>query len=189
MIKPGATLPKNLFIDPDFKPIKPSLYSVNPQLIASGEESGTAPAGEEVAWYRTSEIFKDGKIDVFEGKIEPGDILQGALGDCWFLCAIACLAEFPTLVEDLFPADSKKFNPSGKYNVRLCEAGSWETITIDDFIPCYPEGTTLRCTLSYRLHHTHIPLQHIPSTHSFPLPLSHPRRSHFRWPYVCLGTR
>ena len=140
MIKPGATLPKNLYIDPDFKPIKPSLYSANPQLIASGEESGSAPAGEEVAWYRTSEIFKDGKIDVFEGKIEPGDILQGALGDCWFLCAIACLAEFPTLVEDLFPADSKKYNPSGKYNVRLCEAGSWETITIDDFIPCYPEG-------------------------------------------------
>ena len=56
------------------------------------------------------------------------------------LTAIACLAEFPTLVEDLFPVDSKKYNPSGKYNVRLCEAGSWETITIDDFIPCYPEG-------------------------------------------------
>ena len=50
------------------------------------------------------------------------------------------MAEFPALVEDLFPADSKKYNPTGKYSVRFCEAGFWETIVVDDFIPCYPEG-------------------------------------------------
>jgi len=79
-------------------------------------------------------------VDVFEGKIEPGDILQGALGDCWFLCAIACLAEFPALVEDLFPADSKKYNANGKYGVRICDTGNWETVVVDDLIPCYPDG-------------------------------------------------
>jgi hypothetical protein len=41
---------KTLFVDQDFAPKKESLYTVNPTIIASGEESGLAPEGELVAW-------------------------------------------------------------------------------------------------------------------------------------------
>ena len=47
-----------------------------------------------------------GGFDVFIGGIEPGDICQGSLGDCWFLCSLACLGEFPEYVEVIVTAQS-----------------------------------------------------------------------------------
>lgn len=50
--------------------------------------------------------------EVFKS-IEPNDIIQGNLSDCWLLCGIASLAERPALIERLFL--TKKYNETGIY--------------------------------------------------------------------------
>lgn len=39
---------------------------------------------------------------LFEGIIEPKDIKQGALGNCYYLCSLASLAEYKNLIARLF---------------------------------------------------------------------------------------
>ena len=82
----------------------------------------------------------DGPYDVFLGGIEPNDIRQGMLSDCWFLCALSAIAEFPHLVQNLFHVESRQVSKDGVYRVRLCKNGQWQTVTVDDYFPCWPGG-------------------------------------------------
>lgn len=51
--------------------------------------------------------MKGESVKVFDGKIEPKDIKQGGLGDCYFLCSLAALAERENLITKLF--ETKEF--------------------------------------------------------------------------------
>ena len=93
--------------------------------------------GKPITWRRPCD-FMSGSFDVFQGGIEPNDIRQGSLADCWFLCALSSLAEFPQLVMNLFEEQSKDSSEAGVYKLRLCKNGQWVTVTVDDFFPCFP---------------------------------------------------
>ena len=71
-------------------------------------------------------------------RIEPSDVSQGMLGNCWLLAGIASLAEFQGAIENLFTTYGT--NPIHKYNIRIYDARKdqrkWKTIIIGDFIPC-----------------------------------------------------
>ena len=99
---------------------------------------GKSPASWKNYTFRRATEFMDPKsISVFQG-IDPNDIRQGALGDCYFLCCLSVLAERPLLVERLLITE--EFNHAGCYAVWLNDSGKWRSFILDDFIPCSPSG-------------------------------------------------
>lgn len=73
---------------------------------------------------------------LFHGCIEAKDILQGALGDCWLLAAMATLSEHEGAISSLFL--TPEIDPRGKYRLRLFDPqeSKWKVIVVDDFVPC-----------------------------------------------------
>ena len=70
----------NLFTDNDFPPNSSSLGDLQPH--------GINPS--RVKWKRVRDFIRNPVL--IKDKVEPGDILQGQLGDCYFLSALSSLA-------------------------------------------------------------------------------------------------
>mmetsp|Transcript_89015 Transcript_89015/g.154389 ORF Transcript_89015/g.154389 Transcript_89015/m.154389 type:complete len:381 (-) Transcript_89015:896-2038(-) len=67
------------------------------------------------------------------------DIAQGAIGDCWFIAAIAGAAENPALLKLCFPGNEGELDESDNYTVRLFDPDDGmaeKHIQINDHIPC-----------------------------------------------------
>jgi calpain-15 len=62
------------------------------------------------------------------------DISQGSVGNCYFLSALASLAEYPSLIRRLFNTD--EVSKTGMYAVNLYINGEFKMVEIDDFFPC-----------------------------------------------------
>ena len=93
--------------DAEFPPDRSSLYDPN---IDRDIDTRTF---NSFKGKRASEIFNP--IYIFEDGIEPNDINQGQLGDCYFLAALSSLAEFPERVKAMFV--TKEINKAGIYMV------------------------------------------------------------------------
>jgi calpain-15 len=117
------------YVDPHFYPGDQSVF-VGSNLTQLQDTA--------IQWRRPSE-FMSGQVKLFEGDIEPNDIRQGKLGDCWFMCALSALAERPDLVRRLFLIE--EINEEGIYRVRFCKDGEWIKVTVDDYFPCFPKAT------------------------------------------------
>eukprot|EP00928_Gymnodinium_smaydae_P032881 TRINITY_DN23712_c0_g1_i1.p1 TRINITY_DN23712_c0_g1~~TRINITY_DN23712_c0_g1_i1.p1 ORF type:complete len:630 (-),score=121.36 TRINITY_DN23712_c0_g1_i1:84-1973(-) len=145
----GCILP--YFEDKEFPPNRSSLGEV-------GGDTANVEAGHrkgELVWCRAMDLSrKPGEpraakpklhgtnMCLFQGKIEPCDILQGALGDCWLLAAMACLAEREGAINSLFI--TREVNPRGRYVIRLFEPlrSAWVDVVVDDHVPveCDPRA-------------------------------------------------
>lgn len=74
---------------------------------------------------------------IFKNAVRPGLLRKGKLADCYFLSALASLAEIPGRIESLF--NTKTVNPAGIYSVNFSINGQRQEVIIDDFIPCDPK--------------------------------------------------
>lgn len=63
------------------------------------------------------------EFSIFEGKIEPFDIKQGRLGDCYFLSALISISEYPFIVKRLF--ETTEVSSYCYYGVWLFIDGVW----------------------------------------------------------------
>ena len=83
---------KQKFTDPTFPPTNASLY-------ANGVPPGKV-SRPVAKWIRISELAKEPAL--FVNGVEPGDVLQGSLGDCWFLGPLSVVASHTDLLMKLF---------------------------------------------------------------------------------------
>ena len=75
--------------------------------------------------------------------IDPGDVRQQSLGDCWLLGSISAVAEFRGLISNLFK--ERELSPRGEYTVFLFDlvSLSWKTYTIDNRLQTHPHNPSL----------------------------------------------
>eukprot|EP00930_Biecheleria_cincta_P064007 TRINITY_DN49564_c0_g1_i1.p1 TRINITY_DN49564_c0_g1~~TRINITY_DN49564_c0_g1_i1.p1 ORF type:complete len:483 (+),score=76.74 TRINITY_DN49564_c0_g1_i1:122-1450(+) len=107
-----------------------------PDMSSIGESQGPFSCADSVErWVRLPALGSPGTCVLFED-ICPNDIRQGNLGNCWFMAAVASMADYPEALQSLF--SSPEVSEIGRYDVRIfdIEAMEWSTVTIDDHIPC-----------------------------------------------------
>ena len=80
------------------------------------------------------------------GDVDPSDIHQGAVGDCWLLSGISSLAEFDGAVKRLFrktpQLDQMPLDTPNRYTVSLWDLATWKEvdIVIDERLCVTPDG-------------------------------------------------
>ena len=146
------SIPKNeLFIDNDFGSIntKKSLY-IN--AIPSNQFSP-----DDIDWYHIKDISQNPSF--MESYNSANEVIQGALGNCWFISALAVIAskdyllrgEFnETILDDgvideeevkmlscgVYPPIFHHFRSKGIYCFKFYKNYKWRYVIIDDRLPC-----------------------------------------------------
>jgi len=86
------------------------------------------------SWSRLGDIFEANKLNVFKDTRDlPNDVVQGELGDCYFLSVLAAFAEDPNIIADLI--DPKGKGNDGSFTAKVIIHGEPVTMVVDDSFP------------------------------------------------------
>ncbi|XP_029417502.1 calpain-10 isoform X3 [Nannospalax galili] len=125
----AETPARELFQDAAFPALDSSLFSSLSTPLAQFRE--------DITWRRPQEICATPQLlpdNPWEGQVK-----QGLLGDCWFLCACAALQKHRHLLDQVFPPGQPSWSDQeycGLFTCRIWQFGHWEEVTIDDRLPC-----------------------------------------------------
>ena len=87
----------------------------------------------DLEWKRLSDIYP--KQTLFGDTIQLSTVLQGNLGDCYFLAALEHLTNQPSCIKRLFVQPIDTVNDAGIYQVQFYINGMKRSIVIDDYVP------------------------------------------------------
>jgi Ca2+-binding EF-hand superfamily protein len=126
-------------------------------LNGAPQRGGTDP--NLIEWYRMDEISRDATPVFVDDGVETNDVMQGALGDCWFISALSVLAtkdhllrgefsesilkdgniddeEYLMLSTGVYPPLFHGFRKKNIFCLRFFKNFKWRYIIIDDRLPC-----------------------------------------------------
>jgi hypothetical protein len=88
------------------------------------------------------------KLCLFDEHIEPNDLRQGGIGNCWLISAFSALAEFPQHVRSRIHQTS--LSKCGRYDVSLFHPveEKWVRFALDDRLPTNKQGRLRNVRLS-----------------------------------------
>eukprot|EP00929_Paragymnodinium_shiwhaense_P077623 TRINITY_DN3999_c0_g1_i2.p1 TRINITY_DN3999_c0_g1~~TRINITY_DN3999_c0_g1_i2.p1 ORF type:complete len:535 (-),score=74.06 TRINITY_DN3999_c0_g1_i2:358-1851(-) len=72
--------------------------------------------------------------------VDPNDMVQGAVGNCWLISALACAAEYKSLLASV--VEPRTLSETGKYTLTLYDYGldDFVSVSVDDSIPLHPQA-------------------------------------------------
>jgi calpain-15 len=109
-----------LFCDTDFPAAKSSL--IPDWNDPSDDTTSVKDDWAKIVWLRPDKIAgMKAPILLFAGGIEPNDIKQGGLGDCYFLSSLSVIAEEGDRIKNLF--HNKVANQEGIYACNITKNG------------------------------------------------------------------
>lgn len=126
-LKKKALASDQLFRDPEFPPVEQSLFR-------------SPGKGEGIEWKRPKDICEDPHL--FVDGVSTQDLIQGELGNCWFVAACACLAINKRIWSRVIPDHkTQEWDPlhperyAGIFHFRFWRFGHWTDVVVDDFLP------------------------------------------------------
>lgn len=137
---------KEPFTDPLFPPNENSLMgtkdfkgnSLDDVIKEKGKKvpivKEDLPDLDSIVWLRANEIFEGKKYAVFESSVSESDLIQGNIGDCYFISALAAMCKNPQLLMQLFRTPFTTEN--SYYEVIMRINGVWKVVILDDYFPC-----------------------------------------------------
>ena len=122
-----------LFEDPEFPAANHLLVDDNQQFVIS-YFGRTRFDSNSIQWLRPHEIVSNPRM--FVGESDRFDINQGEIGNCWFLAAVANLAESKKCFKRVVPQDQDFTGDyQGLFRFRFWRFGEWVEVVIDDRLP------------------------------------------------------